>query len=246
MSATDDIYGTYWGDDLTEDELDYLVWKHVRHLNGTATEIREKLGRQERTLATRKWFDYRMVSYGRATLLYAAAYDRVLRVMYARHIDKEKARYVKGFKDSNIFEGRGDVLTGLWKGRQLADAFGMPYDFFIETAMEKGMRIKRNYLPRPQQLYSGDVREHVGQAWADHKRGRLTVAQHPDYTNASYDGRAYQDAHHKYLVEQISTRSGHEHLLADFIWKRQMLPVMVAERYFEASVVERAREIASA
>lgn len=230
-------FGAFFGTQFDDEALDNIMFTHIRH------EKREKLSEIERGLAQSKWFDYRFMPPTLATYLYAKAYDDVLREMFRRHIDSSRARYVKAFKTQDPLKDTA-VRTGLWKGRQIADALCMPYPLYIEIVMETALRIKRNYLPRPQQLYSQPLVDAAGAAWEERLEARYWAGEDRRFTNDAYQGAPAQDAHRAWVIGQIARRGYSEHLLARAVWQDQNLTEQSALLNFGDELVTKARKIA--
>lgn len=193
-------FGPFYGTDLSDTDLARLFYQKIQHV----PEARR--GRQERALIGTKWFDYRFMGPVLATFYYAQCYGEVHKRLFARHIDREAAERMRGAKYANIFEDHPSRVTGLWRGRQHADAIGMPYDLYIELAMERGMRYKRDYLPAPQQLYSEDAVKAAFEGWRERLTGRIYVATDPRYRNDHYIGQPSQINHRIWVLGQIERR----------------------------------------
>jgi hypothetical protein len=181
-----------------------------------------------------KWFDYRHMTNLQATKAYIEAYGAVYRRHYAQEFDRERAEHVRVL-DFNQMMGalRGDDkksatkaksrFVGCWRGRQIADALGMPYDSYIDLAIGYRMRRwKQGYMPQPQHLYHEYDVEKIQARWEEMQTGRIYVAEHPAYLVQNYQGIAHQDDYHEWLFKQAQLRRNPGETLARFINDDQM------------------------
>lgn len=207
------------------------------------TRLEDKLLEPERWLMTTKWFDYRFLDPVQATYLFAHHYREVYRRKYADHIDTQRAPYVNGLKAQDPFEGQGKNPegVGLWKARQMADGLTMPYDLFVDIAMEwKLRRSKRKYLPRPLHLYEYDLMTAVNETWNDRRMSKIYVAMDERFLNENYRETAIQDAHHEWLIESLRTRASISHLLHQLVSVDRVLPSEKALKAFGGQVLSQA------
>jgi hypothetical protein len=202
----------------------------------------------EPTLMTGKWFDYRFMSAVEATYLYASEFVKAYRRMYRENIDGMKADYVLAAMSRRDLlkyeapttksasrknrgrdpdrEKHNQYLGSLWRGRQTADAMGVPYEIYLELAFQRRLRYwQKSHLPRPHQLYSDLCTDFVEDEWKKRQRDRLYFSTHENYQNARFSGLDYQDQHHEWLLHQADLRGNPPVLLADLIWRDQVLPV---------------------
>lgn len=185
----------------------------------------------EASLYKSKWFDYRFLSPVKATRLYARVYQAEYKNMYRRYFDSHAAAYVKAIKYPDIFDyarekkANKSVLTGLWRGRQFADALGMPYQTFIENAFDLTLRHwPHSFKPLPTNLYAEFVIEKMVDLWAEIQLTDDFVAEDERYTNAWYIGTREQNDHHEWLFARADRMGNKVERLADFV-SRDLLPV---------------------
>lgn len=202
QNHTIDQFGAFFGADLPPETLDYLMFQ----VHGRDDKPHYDT---ERQLFETKWFDYRFMHATTATYLYAQRYREVFKVIYARHIDRKAAPYVKGLKAEDMFDSKAGQLKGLWRGRMIADMLGMPYEVFIELALERAMRWKRagGHLPQPCHLYSDEIVNHVHAAWEERIRGRMMLAEDPRYRLDRFAGTPAQLAHQNWVCDLLRLRS---------------------------------------
>lgn len=204
----------------------------------------KKLLVHERALYATKWWDYRFMSFTEATFAYIDAFGKAARAIYAREIDYERAKHIRTVTAASIKMALcgvfGDIkkaktnFTGFWRGRQVADALGMPYETYTELAIASRMRAwKRIYLPTPLQVYSSIDVEKVQARWEEMKASRIMFATHHGYLAQNFVGAPAQTAYADYLLEEAKKRAAHEmELLRDFVqqdricveYLRQKLP----------------------
>ncbi|KAA5603488.1 hypothetical protein F1188_19635 [Roseospira marina] len=211
---------------------------------------RERL-EPERVLFQHKWFDYRFMHPTMATSYYAQCYKDVYRRLFARHIDRDVSRYVAGIKlgdifaktdDEKLLKSQSGTISACWRGRQTADALGIPYPLFIELAMTKALSWQRKYMPRPQQLYSDQIIEAVEGGWQERTRGRFIIAQDPRYRLNAWAGTPAQIAHESWVCTQIIRRSpGTQlHLLEQHLTVDPLIREEAARARFDGALVNEA------
>ncbi len=193
-----------------------------------------------------KWFDYRMMTPLQATRHYIEAFGAVYREYYAAEISKKASLYIRVPTVDTIMEGLGAgvqkvkrVFSGMWRGRQVADAIGMPYREYIHTVM--GLRLRhwdQNHLPPATHLYKQEDVERTIQRWEEMQTGRLYVSDEPAYMIENYHGIAHQDDYHEWLFKQASLRGNPWYVLAQFV-NQNRLPLDKIEARFDPELVER-------
>ncbi|SCW95719.1 hypothetical protein [Ancylobacter rudongensis] len=172
-----------------------------------------------------KWFDYRHLTPLQATRLYTAALEPVYQRIYAREFDREKAKYIKVADLDKLLEGlrRGDshakaTFTACWRGRQVADALGMPYEIYLDLIVSARLRRwQRTQMPRPQHLYHEYDVEKVQLRWEEMQASDLYLAEHPAYMVQNYQGALHQNDYHEWLIKQARLRQNTAYYIARFI-----------------------------
>lgn len=196
----------------------------------------------ERHLFAHKWFDYRFMHPVHATFLYAHEYRKAYRDAFARNIDKRASEHILPLKKENVFECEAQVISGIWHGRQFADALGMPYDTFIREAIGNTLRYwQQRHLPRAWQIYSERVCERVAERWDQMQSGALLYGVHPEYQNDRYVGSPPQNAHHEWLMAQAMRRDNPAEPLRRFVNEMNILPIEKIEGRFGIEMTERVR-----
>lgn len=183
--------------------------ENVRAIRTIMPEVLE----HERELAHSKWFAYRFMSPLAATKLFAEIYRKGVKAYVRKHRDINEAEKANGIAD-NIFSRPSGSLTQLWKARQRADKFCLPYDELIEFAFHFVGRRRWRSTPRPIQLF-GSKNSDV--AWSleidKFLEERLPMALSrmpilPQYQTENYRHLPVQNAFREYVLEDLQTRKG--------------------------------------
>jgi len=118
-----------------------------------STLIERKLLSVERHLSTTKWFSYRFMSPLAATMEFARSYRQACKNYTRTNIDMDYVDRVRGVSLDVPSIGSRE-FTQLWRARQRADEVGLPYDRYLEFAMNFAGRKQRKRTPRPSQLHA--------------------------------------------------------------------------------------------
>jgi hypothetical protein len=193
-----------------------------------------------------KWFDYRMMTPLQATRHYIEAFGEVYRDYFAVEFSKTKSKFIKVPSIDQIFEGLAvlskkhmRMFSGMWRGRQVADAIGMPYKDYIHTVM--GLRLRfwsQGHLPQAGHLYRSEDVEKTLEKWEEMQAARLYLSDEPAYMIENYDAIAHQDDYHEWLFKQASLRGNPWYVLAQFV-NQNRLPLDKVEARFDPDLVER-------
>lgn len=175
-----------------------------------------KLLSEESALYETKFWDYRFMHPVQATCAYAQAYSDALKRAVSRRTDLYVGLNMRGLKKPIIFELDQRTLTGLWKGRQMADRIGCPYDFYCEVAMQFADRARMPFLPSSSQMYSTTVAEHlqvlpsmvehIVSKWVERTSHSAFYAAHEAYTCEHYCEGPDQV---EYLNKMLGRMNGH-------------------------------------
>lgn len=220
-----------FGLDLSVDECEWLMFSFQR----------KDWVKHERQLFTHKWFDYRFMHPVHATYLYAHEYRKAYRAAFARNIDKRASEHILPLREQDLFACDKQVISGIWHGRQFADALGMPYDVFISESLTETLRYwKQRHLPRSWQIYSDQVCERVAARWEEMQGSMMLVGRHPEYKADAYVGSDPQNAHHEWLFGQAMKRQNPASPLARYVGEA-LLPIEKVEQRFGVEMVDRVR-----
>jgi hypothetical protein len=206
------------------------------------TYIRKEWAEIEGPLYSGKWFDYRLLNPLAATYVYAHEFVKAYRVAFGRNFDSGAAEHIRPLKSRKLEELPKATISGLWRGRQTADALGIPYDVYLSQAFHWTLRYwRRAHLPRPIQLYSDLVVDRVPASWAELQEGRLYYSALPYYRMDLYQGLASQNQHHEWLLAQAAKRTNPAAALGRFVYGEKLLPEEKALGRFGMEMLERAR-----
>jgi hypothetical protein len=233
MDFGDDII---YGIDLDPDTCDEHMQKYVRK-DWVAVET---------ALFTGKWFAYRFLHPVQATYVYAHEFTKAYRRYYRREIDRTRAEYVQPIKIKEMFTGdKSPKMSAVWRGRQIADAAGMPYDVFLDLAFDIQLRYwNQDRLPQPSHMYSDLITDKIGPLWEDRQEGFLFYSRHPNYHNSFYQGLKAQDDHHEWILAQVMKRGNATHLLNQLVYDKQVLPEDKVKARFGQDYLNRVLEAA--
>lgn len=214
----------------------------------------------EAALYRGKWFDYRFLNPVQATYLYAHQFVKAYRQAFATNIDGAAAKHVRPLDVEKLFvepEQAQDETpknfrkrvashrmrtAGIWRGRMVADAMGMPYDVYLELAFHWTLRYwQQRHLPRPSQLYSDLVVDRATIEWDARQQDQLFYSTLPQYRNEAFaeaselianndrfEGTVLhsQNQHHEWILDQcLGERSNGLALLAQVVFRDRVLPI---------------------
>jgi hypothetical protein len=207
-------------------------------------DIRKEWQEVERPLYRGKWFDYRFLNPVQATYLYAHHFEKTYRREYRSNISGRAAEYIRIFKNKDVFLEPKAKVSALWRGRQVADAMGMPYDLYLDRAFHWMLRFwNQKHLPRASQLYTDLVTDRTAVDWEARQNDVLIYSKLPQYKNDLYIGTPTQDDHHEWLFGQALRRGNSPRVLAqmlnDNVLPAEKIKARLGDEHF-ARVVEQA------
>lgn len=191
----------------------------------THSFVPDRLKVHDKELFGVKWWDYRFETPFEATLSYIDAFGQEARKVYSRDIDSERAQHIHVVTGKKVVEGilRNEekakrAFSGFWRGRQVADALGMPYPTYIQEALSQRMRRwQRAYLPSANQIYQDRDVERVSNRWEELKASRIYYANHHAYLAQNYQAAPIQKAYCDYLVERAEKTGDKIMTLVDMV-----------------------------
>lgn len=217
------------------------------------------LSRESELFTTKHW-DYRFLHPTQATQLFAHSYAQAKKHAVERRTDIWVGRNMKGMKEEIIFDQTTRAITGFWKGRQMADSLGIPYDFYCEHCMVFADIARWENLPTPVQTYSENVPEHlrttdyavsmvtyIANRWIDRMGTANAYATHRAYLLENYVGGPEQIAYREFLLDRIQESNYPEAVLASLMDKGQIGAEQVIHAFPRsgASLVRRAEVLRS-
>lgn len=230
------IYGTDFSAERCDEIMFSFCLERLRLVPGALPSFSnyrkfEEMGLVETALFRKKWFDYRFLHPVAATYYYAHIYQAQYRLAFRRHVSHERAEYIRLLKADDLFSNAPRLVAALWKGRQLADAFGAPYEFVIEAALRETLRFwRQRYLPRPEQIYAERACEAVAREWTEAQQHRMFHAEHYLYRAPHYAGTRDQDEHRNFLIDAALTRSDPARMLVGLVDKELLTLDWIAAR----------------
>lgn len=196
-----------------------------------------KLLQEEAELARTKHWDYRFMHPAQATQVYAHAYSQALKRAVSRRTDLWKGRMMKGLKAEVIYELDSRFITGFWKGRQMADRIGCPYEFYCEHAMQFADKARMHFLPSAQQMYCRTVPErlqglpslveYVVERWVARTAHSTFYATHEAYLTDNFVGGQDQIEYLNFLFDRIKRSNKPEGVLSCLLESNQITPQQV-------------------
>lgn len=191
-----------------------------------------KLLAEEAELNQTKFWDYRFMHPTQATQLYAQSYAAALKRAVSRRTDLWMGLNMKGLKKACIFELDARSITGFWKGRQMADRIGCPYDFYCEHAMLFADKARMTFLPSSSQMYTRTVPErlqglpslveYVVERWVARIAHSTFYATHEAYLSDNFCGGQEQIEYLNFLFNKIRRSNLPEGVLATIMDKNQI------------------------
>ena len=203
-----------FGLDVSRIEADRLALKFIRK---DWMEV-------ERALITGKWFDYRFLSPVAATYLFAHEFKKIYRATYKLNVDSERGEHVKPLPE-DLFKAPKNVVSGIWRARQVADAMGMPYNVYLGRAYHWSLRYwNHRHLPRPQQLYTDMITDRTAVDWEEIQGARLYYSALPGFKNPLYQSLKAQDDQHEWLFSQMARRGNSVEIVTRMI-EEDLIPI---------------------
>lgn len=222
-----------------EIRFERLIW--------SACHIPAEVRATEPDLMMKKWFDYRFISPEDATRRFIRHYQDVFRKKFAEHKDVEHAKHVQGIEWTKYLSD-DRTRTQMWKARQRADEFGIPYDFYIWSSFEFALRRKRKMFPQPNQLHHPDKAEeywleYLATKWDQALEAGTHRVTHPAYRIENYKDLPAQREYRQTVCEQAMA-SGHQlsNYIRQYSIDRMQVPAEEFAKYVSPEMFERAME----
>ena len=232
---------SYKGETLTNEQCDKLALERFSL----------KLFEGESELQQLCWFDYKHDHPVKRTYRFAAEYMKAYKALYMKYIDCD-ADHIYGLSrpndplDNDPPKNKKTKLrtpTCLWRARQVADGLGMPYDFYVSTALEQlfRTRYKKTLLSmnaenkqrlniQASAMYSDELVAHVAQKWEEYQKARIIWSENealaftPDEMALKNAPHEYKLAYEKYLIKQIYQRTMRDFALDTAIQRGYLRP----------------------
>lgn len=192
----------------TPEETSVPFWQKLDRKQLDDLYIRHFADKQskEAALFRTKWFDYRFDHPLLSTYRFSHAYTQAYRYMTAIRFDVEKAKYVQGFsgKDGDFLKIRGAGKAGFLRARMLADHYGIPYDFWCRECMRFAEDNSWTNMPRPAQLYSPEMINHIIVRWEREQQVSPRYAENEAYLVENFAECVDQVQYQHYLINIIT------------------------------------------
>lgn len=209
------------------------------------TFVRKDWLKHEAILFTGKWFDYRFMNPVAGAYLYAHHFVLAYKRFYRCTIDGARAEHVRPLKEPDLFDCPQSQISAIWKGRQVADAMGVPYDVYIELAFQGALKYwNQPHLPRASQLYSDRICEFVGIEWEKRQDAFLFFSRHKAYRAQHYRELQAQNDHHEWLFQQIEKRGQAGFDLLNDAVENDLLPMSKIKARLGEDVADRILRVA--
>jgi hypothetical protein len=214
--------------EMSVDDMD--LWMH--------TNIQSKWIDLEVSLFKNKWFDYRFLHPVQATLKYIIEYKRIYREIFGEVFNTKIAPYINPVKGNFLELTNKAFISGIWHGRQVADALGMPYAQFIDLALRAVLRHwRQSFMPRPCHLYDSRDIEKVSKSWEELKQARFYFSEEEEYLNGNYVGSSIQNDHHNWILDQLDQRQVKDFSIKSLI-EKQLIPITKLEEKYGKTEIQ--------
>lgn len=189
----------------------------------TALYVKPEHIHREAELFERKWWDYRFYLDDNDGQFYPMHPMEATHLFFHHYLTHYKfyhqrrkghnIRYNAPVKSVDLLQNSSTTITGIWKARRAADFLGIPYDFWCDKCMKFGEIFDKQFLPRPQHLYSTrnsydptkvSVVEFVKQSWNKLRSERKISPKSSFYKTENYFAHPYQDEHLSLLKKELS------------------------------------------
>ncbi|MEO9497555.1 MAG: hypothetical protein ABJG42_23990 [Vibrio splendidus] len=215
--------------------------------------VNPKLFQSEAELFSTKWWDYRLLHPVDATQRFTDAFKAAKKRAIQKQIDLYVGKNARIFKQETFLLESKTNVTGLWRARQCADSYGIPYDFWCRNAMEYADICCWPYMPNPSHLYSDSVKEDsetmsaismvefIRTRWEEWKSVRIVAGEDEFYLQENFSDDPYQKEHQHFIIQQIQKRERPEYSLATYLFERPMLDFSTVEQVFGTTAIKRAK-----
>lgn len=246
-----------------------MILQEFKGSNLSATEcdelaidrVSESLLKRERKLNNTAWFDYRLLHPTIRTYLFAHYYEEAFRYMVRLHLDytqvegdnprsylpkndplgKTRTALIKEEKTGVRQAFRN--CTMVWKARQKADEYGIPYDVFCMSGMKVAIGRIWQRTPSPSQLYSQHIINGIIDRWAELASQKMHVAKSDFFQLQNWCEHPSQIDHAQWVIDQINARVNPDFALAEYGFSKPMIPSQMIRASFPESVILRAKSL---
>ena len=208
--------------------------RRLEKLIETITSYPLELLEAERPLLNIKWFDYRFLSPEQANKRFFRIYQEVYRRKFRAEIDMERADKVSGVHALTLSTDPRE-RTQLMAARQRADATGLPYELYVESAFDFLLRRgdHRKRFPRPNQLHGSPASAHLliaflKERYRDYLSFGLMKVEHPAYLISHYEGLPSQDDYRRFIFQHVLHEGmAWDRAIRTYVYDRAQVPLEV-------------------
>lgn len=228
---------------------------HLENDHKALAFISPKLFAVEADLFDKKWWDYRLLHPVEATELFSKAYVLAAKSYLCKQVDLYIGVNARVLKKEDFFLESKAIITGMWKARQLADTYGVPYSFWCQKAMEYADQCCWPYYPKPSHLYSCKTKETAGELeglsmldyilgkWEEWTRMKIVTAELEFYRDSINLEHPYFSEYQLALIRQIQRSNVPEHALAIHLYDNHDLFIEYAKKHFSEPMLTRAKHL---
>jgi hypothetical protein len=252
------MFGRFEGVNAPSSRLEALMMAHIKkqHFSDFVNVYQNR------------WWDYRRLAPGHSFMLFSREYLTAMqrgardfvnsrgpmrrkdgKVMTRGEVASFNKLYGAVFNkqtEADVWERGSQYIVGLFKAMTMADMFGMPYSHFCTLAVRQALERSWTRVPQPWHLYSQQLGAETVNAWETLTTQRLITASHPTYLLDNYRGDPLQDAYHEWLIKQVQRRGDDPAMsLSIALFDKPQLPIAIAEKHFDGSVIRRARSMSA-
>lgn len=241
------ITGPFYGSGLAQHEMEKL------HLE---LDIPKKRREDDWRVLDTAWFDYRLSHPIKLTYLFAHEFREAWRREFIFHHGKAAlARNYYPLSDRRLFGHKGAYSVAI-AARQTADALGMPYRIFCDSAIRWLMR-ENNFhewgreqhgvnqatpMPLPHHLNMPEASLAAQRAWENVTEAHDWFARQPYYTASNYSNLPWQQEHMGWLCLQARRRLNRmDRFLARMCYEHKVLTEVFVVRSFGIETVRSIR-----
>jgi hypothetical protein len=223
----------FFGSDLTDADYDRIA----------LLRIDPELRKEEPALFDTKWFDYRREHPTKMTYLFAHEYVQAVKDIHSKTSDVHEAKTLKVLDHEDIFIPNDSMAidVSFWKARQAADAQGVPYDFYLNFAMNRAANRGWHVYPRPNQLYMYELVLDAGDAWRQQVSEIFTTSKSPIMRTEHFEGHPDQAAYQRWLLDRCAERPMPEAPLSRCFREGHLTPEIAASRFSDKVIQEAIR-----
>jgi hypothetical protein len=207
-----------------------------------ANRVSIKVLKREAGLYQRKWYDYRLLHHGEATLLFHAWYEEMRKLYHRKYFDKDEAEVLRPRYPLLFSNTRKSGIVGqFYACRQKADKWGIPYGFYISACMDYMLKDwSRPEVPKIENINKEGMDEIALEGWDMMHKGRLFVAENDFFRAKNYVGHPDQIAHNQWLERECMRRQSPQYAIGQVVFDNPTIPLDIATEMFGQRLIDKA------